>query len=151
MALVRMQSRPTRMFDLMSSPVRDFDRLFSELATPLTAQSAYAADLYETEDKLVLEMVVPGLTAKQLDISVEDGQLIVKGSAVEETKDQNEERRYWLQSISRNEFSRSLKLPKSVDVDAIHADVQDGILTLTMPKAAEAKVRKIEIGNGKKS
>lgn len=153
MALVRMHTRPTRMFDLMNSPVRDFDRLFSEFAGPLGARTDYAADLYETDDKLVLEMAVPGLTADDLEISVEDGQLIVKGNALgtnqegdaEVEGEPREARRYWLQTISRSEFSRSLKLPKSINVEAINAQVQDGILVLTMPKVAEAQVRKIEI------
>ena len=150
MALVRMQTRPGRMFTSLNTPTPDFDRLFSGLAgTTGSLRNDYAADLYETEDKLVLEMTVPGLTANDLDISVEDGQLIVNSSAVNQDADKNdgedEERRYWLQSISRKEFSRTLKLPKSVDVEGISAHVENGLLTLTMPKAAEARIRKIEV------
>lgn len=142
MTLVRTQTRPQRMVNFNSNLFRDMDRMFSEVTS---AANSYPADLYETDDKLVLELSVPGLRAEDLDISVEDGQLTVSGKALSEHKEEGEERRYWLQSIARSEFSRSLKLPKSVDVENISAQVQNGILHLTMPKAAEAQVRKIEI------
>lgn len=92
--------------------------------------------------ELELELSVPGLRAEDLDISVEDAQLTVSGKALEENKGEGEERRYWLQGISR---SFSLNLPKNVDVDNISANVQNGILILTIPKTAEAQAKKIEI------
>ena len=146
MALVRMRTRP---FDLVNGNLlQDFDRFFNEVASPAFQNGAqgYQADLYETEDQLVLEMAVPGLKAEDLEISVEDHQLVVKGKVSEE-KTEGEDRRYWMQSISRSEFSRSLKLPKTVNLDAIEATVVNGILKVSMPKMAEAKVKKIEISN----
>lgn len=141
MTLVRTQSRP-RMFDLMSSNMfRNMDRMFEEV-NRATESLSYPADLFETDDKLTLELAVPGLRAEDIDISVEDRQLTVSGRT---ELSEGEERRYWLQGIPRGEFSRSLRLPRSVDVENISANVQDGILRLTMPKAAEAQVRKIEV------
>ena len=147
MALVRMQTRPQSNFGLMNgSFFRDFDRLFSDFAGPSAASTvSYAADLYETDDALVLEMAVPGFTGEDLDISLEDRILKISGHVNREQNVDNKERRYWMQSIHRNEFNRSLRLPKNVDVNAISASVTDGILHLIMPKAAEAKVKKIEI------
>ena len=148
MALVRMQTRPQSNLGLLNgSFFRDFDRLFNEVATPAANTMSYAADLYETDEALVLEMAVPGFTGEDLDISVEDRVLKIGGKVNHEEKEENEERRYWMQSIHRSEFSRSLRLPKNVDVEAISASVTDGILHLNMPKAAEAKVKKIEISN----
>ncbi len=145
MALVRMNRTPIA---LNNSLFADFDRLFSELANPSkTAADAfnYPTDLYETDEHVVLEMAVPGLKAENLDISVEDHYLTIKGSFNEESKEEDKDRRYWMQSLSRRDFSRGLKLPRSVDVDAINASVENGILNLRMPKIAEAKVKKIEI------
>ena len=150
MALVRMnRSRPV----VSGSFFNDFDRMFNELANSTRSYNEsfnYPADLYETDDHLVLEMVIPGLKAEDLDISVEDRKLTIKGSFKKEVTEDNAEenapdRRYWMQSIARNDFSRSLKLPNRVDVDAINAQVENGILKLSMPKIAEAKVRKIEV------
>lgn len=153
MALVRLnQPRNVISNNLFS----DFDRLFNELATPnrsTTEALNYPADLYETDEQLVLEMAVPGLEAQNLDISVEDRKLVIKASfnkegiSTNDSEGQNKDRRYWMQSISRKDFSRSLKLPNSVDVDAINANVENGLLTLSMPKVAEAKVKKIEIAS----
>ena len=118
-----------RLFDLMSSspPPRDTD-------TPM--------DLYETDDALVLELAVPGLTASDLDVSIEGRDLTIRADVA--TPD-TEGRRYWTRTIPRGQTTRSLKLPNSVDVDRVEARVQDGLLTLTMPKVNEAKVKKIEI------
>jgi len=118
-----------RLFDLMASstPTRDID-------TPM--------DLYETDDALVLELAVPGLTASDLDVSIEGRDLTIRADvATPET----EGRRYWTRTIPRGQTTRSLKLPNSVDVDRVEARVQDGLLILTMPKVNEAKVKKIEI------
>lgn len=144
MTLVRMNRSPMFTNGFLS----DFDRLFTELASPAKSFDEafnYPADLYETDDHMVLEMVVPGLKAENLDISLEDRNLLIKASFAEEVKEQGEDRRYWMQGIARQAFSRSLKLPRTVDVDAIAAHVENGILTLKMPKVAEAKVKKIEI------
>ena len=118
-----------RLFDLMSSstPTRDID-------TPM--------DLYETDDALVLELAVPGLTASDLDVSIEGRDLTIRADVA--TPD-TEGRRYWTRTIPRGQTTRSLKLPNSVDVDRVEARVQDGLLILTMPKVNEAKVKKIEI------
>ncbi|MCA9837927.1 MAG: Hsp20/alpha crystallin family protein, partial [Trueperaceae bacterium] len=140
MALVRMNRTPVAFNNSIFS---DFDRLFGELAKSNSSFSEafnYPADLYETDDHVVLEMSVPGLKAENLDISVEDHVLTIKGSFKEEAKEEDKDRRYWMQSLSRRDFSRSLKLPRTVDVDTIEANVEDGILKLRMPKIAEAKV-----------
>lgn len=158
MALVRrrngLRSSPERGWDLASTGnfstlLGDFDSLFSELASPLYSQSqwaqSYPVDMYETSEDIVLEMAVPGIAVDDLDISVEGRQLSIKGQLPESN---HEGRRYWLQTIPRGQFSRTVTLPTSVDIDAIEASVSEGLLTLTMPKVAEAKARKIAISNG---
>ena len=148
MALVRTRNRPESVFDLVNSNLfQEFDRFFSQPSAVNNVSNGFMADFYETEDALVLEMAVPGYQAEQLDISIEGRDLSVKGKTATEEKTEDQDRRYWMQSISRSEFSRSLRLPQTVDVENINATVQDGILQVTMPKVAEAKVKKIAIGN----
>ncbi len=148
MALVRTQrTQPVRRWAI--DPFQEFDRLFDMSASPFvtrTETTTYPMDLFETDDQLVLEMAVPGLTGDGLDISIEGRQLSVRATLPEAPDD--ESRRYWLQSIPRGDVSRTVRLPVAVDVDAIEATVNDGMLRLTMPKQSEAKVRKIAIGNG---
>jgi len=106
----------------------------------------YPVDLYETPENVVLEMAVPGVRPDELDVSLEGRQLTIRGTVAELPED--DQRRYWLQGIPRGEFTRSVTVPSGVDVDNIHAHVDQGLLTLTMPKVAEAKARKIAITGG---
>jgi HSP20 family protein len=155
MAIVRAQGArplPTRGWDLTApaSVFKEFDNLFEQLATPMLGASSWAqgypVDLYETGDNVVLEMAVPGVQAHDLDVSVEGRQLTVSGTLP--NLSDTDERRYWLQSIPRGQFSRTVSLPAGVDLDKVEARVHEGLLTLIMPKAASAKARRIEITNG---
>jgi HSP20 family protein len=124
----------------------DFSRLFSQTALPTfgqLAQASYPLDLYETEESIVLEMAVPGVRVEDLDISIEGRQLSIQGTLPE--AEEAEGRRYWLQSIPRGRFTRTLALPVAVEADNIQAHAHDGLLVLTMPKVAEARARKIAI------
>lgn len=149
MALAR--TRPNRNWQLENTLFDEFDRLFERAGAPWNGREvgdltyAYPVDLFETDDALVLEMAVPGVRRDDIDVSVEGRQLTLR-ARVPELDDQN--RRYWMQGIPRGEIGRNVKLPASVNVDDIHARVQDGLLTLTMPKSAEAQVRKIAIEEG---
>lgn len=120
--------------------------MLGQFTTPLQGPSewmGYPIDLFETDTDLILEMAVPGVKTGDLDISIEGRQLSVRGRLSEPDEDN---RRYWLQGIPRGDLSRTVKLPAAVEVDKIQAHVVDGMLTLTMPKLAEAKVHKIAVG-----
>lgn len=125
----------------------DVDQLFNEVAPRLYRsggiQGGYPVDLYETGDALVLEMAVPGAIAEDLDISIEGRQLSVQGSIPHVRED--ETRRYWVQSIPRGEFRRTVTLPTTVEVDEVEATATGGVLRLHMPKVCEARVRKIAV------
>lgn len=152
MALVRMRpSRPlaVRNWNELGNVYNEFDRLFNEMAGPLMGRGQmleYPADLYETSEALVLEMAVPGLRAEDLDVGIEGRQLTIKGKLPEATDD--EERHYWFQGIPRGEFTRTVTLPTTVETDNIEAKVKDGLLSLSLPKVAEAKAKKIAITGG---
>lgn len=145
MALVR--TRPIRTWGTESDPFDGIDRLFERLTGPAYAGSAdtlhaYPFDLYETDDAIVLEMAVPGVDPDDLDLSIEGRQLSIRATVPETDA---EGRRYWTQTIPRGDIGRTVKLPVGVDADAVSARVRDGVLTLTMPKVHEAKVKKIAI------
>ena len=145
MALVR--TRPVRTWNVDNDPLDSIDRLFERLAAPGYASSAdalhaYPFDLYETDDAIVLEMAVPGVDTEDLDLSIEGRQLTIRATVPEP---EATDRRYWTQTIPRGDVGRTVKLPVGVDVDAVTARVRDGLLTLTMPKVHEAKVKKIAI------
>lgn len=147
MAIVRTRTLPSPYIG--RTLLDEFDRMFNEATQPLhgaeSVRNHFAADLYETEDAMVLEVAVPGLTADELDISVEGRTLSLNASLPER---ETEGRRYLMQGIARGDLNRTLRLPRNVDTDAIEANVRDGMLTLRMPKLAEAKVKRIAINNG---
>ncbi len=153
MALVRRnRSSLSPMRDWNSGTFGDLfdevDRFFNQATAPVLGQFAattsYPVDLYETEENIVLEMAVPGVRVEDLDISIEGRQLSIRGTLPER---ELEGRRYWLQNIPQGQFSRTITLPATVEVDHIEARVHDGLLVLTMPKVAEARARKIAISN----
>jgi len=128
-----------------------------QLLQPLDAASVnrggigtyHPIDLYETDEAVVLQMLVPGVAADDIDISIEGRQLSIRGSA--ETEVEKSDRRYWLKGIAQGEFSRTVTVPTGIDAGAIDAKVEEGVLTVTMPKVPEALARKIAVGNGAKS
>jgi HSP20 family protein len=118
-----------------------FERLFEDVGR--SEANGLSMDFFETEDALVLELAVPGVTSSGIDVSVEGRQLTVRAELP--AAPEGEPRRYWLRSLPRGAYTRTVRLPVGVDVDAIEARVQNGVLSLRMPKAAEAKVRKLQI------
>jgi HSP20 family protein len=102
-----------------------------------------ALDVYETKEQFVVTMDLPGIEPESVDVTVEDSTLTVAGSRELSTEMQEEnylrvERRY-------GQFSRSLSLPPSADPTTIDARFDKGVLTITVPKAEEAKPKKITI------
>ena len=145
------RTNPTSTWDLSNlgsfgEVFGDIDGLFNELGPRYFRTGGiqgYAVDLYETGDALVLEMAVPGIVAEDLDISIEGRQLTLQGAVPQ--LEEAEGRRYWLQSIPRGEFRRTVTLPTTVEVEKAEATVQNGVLRLHMPKVGEARARKINV------
>ena len=104
---------------------------------------APALDIAERDDAYVVHVEVPGVNPDDLEVTLEEGVLTVKGErrfTEESTKEHYHrvERRY-------GAFRRSITLPTQVMTDAIDATFKDGVLEITVPKAAEAKPRRIEV------
>ena len=99
-------------------------------------------DIYETEQALTVVMEMPGVDKANIEINVEDGVLTVEGR-IESGKYKDLAPVYTEYNIGN--FRRSFSLSNSVDQDKIRADMKDGVLTLTLPKAEQAKPRKIAV------
>lgn len=153
MALIRtnVRNRPVARYLAPSGGMDDLFQQFESLLQPMTGRgdggifNPYPIDLYEDGDDVVLEMAVPGLRPDQLDISLEGRQLSIHGTLPEVEESEEGNRRYWSRGIMRGEFQRTVTVPAGVDAEHIVARVNQGLLTLTMPKAVEAKARKIAI------
>ncbi len=103
-------------------------------------------DIYETEHELVVKADLPDVNPQDLDIRVENNILTIRGERKFENK-VNEEN-YLRVERSYGSFSRSFQLANSVNSEAIKADYQNGVLTLSIPKREEAKPKQIKVSVG---
>ena len=135
--------------DLMS--LREaMDRLFEESVVrpragwlaPLGAESL-AVDMYETDDEVVVKTAVPGVKSEDIDVSITGDVLTIKGETKSEEK--VEKANYIRQERRYGAFSRSVTLPTSIVAEDAKADFENGVLTLTLPKAEEAKPKTIKV------
>lgn len=105
-----------------------------------------SVELKETKDAFVFKLDVPGMREEDLDISLEGGRLMISGKREEEER--HEEDRYYAYERSYGTFTRSFSLPEGCDVERVEAELKDGVLRLMIPKKAEAKPRRIQLGKG---
>lgn len=101
-------------------------------------------DVYQTDDEVVVEASMPGVQPEDIDISVTGDTLTMRGE-VREEKDVEGERDYQVRERRYRRFARSLTLPSTVDADNAEAEIQNGILTLRIPKAEQAKPKQITV------
>jgi len=99
-------------------------------------------DLYETAQAFILTAEVPGLTRDQVEIHAEDSRVVVRGERV---CAQVPCEQYHRVERGHGPFSRAFVLPEPIDVDNVSADLTDGLLTVTVPKAGGRAARKINV------
>jgi HSP20 family protein len=102
-----------------------------------------AFDVSETDKEIIVKAEVPGMNVKDIDITLTDALLTIKGERKLEKEDKGES--YHRVERQYGSFSRSFNLGAEVKADAIDANYKDGILTLTLPKAEESKPKRIEV------
>ena len=146
MKLTRISTWPSlgRLNDLRD----EIDRIFE---APLARTSEFlgwapAFDVYEEKDNFVVKAELPGLKREDINVSLQDGNLIISGERKSETKSEGAEvyraERYFGKS------QRSVSLPVPVAANGVAAEYKDGILTVTLPKSEEAKPKQIEVKVG---
>jgi HSP20 family protein len=102
-----------------------------------------AVDVYETKEKLVVRARVAGVNKSDLDVSISDNTLSIRGTLSAGSEDSVEN--YFVQECYWGEFSRSLALPVPVKEDEIEAVLKDGVLTIGFTKVKQDTVKKIQI------
>ena len=102
-------------------------------------------DLYETASDFVLTAELPGLTRDQIDIHAEDSRIVLRGARVPGPDRDIPTEQFHRVERGHGHFSRAFSLPEAIDVDAVTADLKDGILTVTIPKAAGRGARRIDV------
>jgi HSP20 family protein len=126
------------------------DRLFNDAFTrPLNfnggSWSVPAVDMYQTDNDVVIKAALPGIKSEEVQINVTGEVLSIKGEVRQEEEKQDKEKAYHLREQRWGVFERSIALPTEVDADKAKADFENGILTVTLPKAERAKPKSITI------
>jgi HSP20 family protein len=107
--------------------------------------NAPAVDVLEKDTAFELTAEIPGIEARDVDVSVKDGNLVIKGEKKSTKEEKSKD--YHLQERQYGAFERRLAMPKGVDPSAVEARFNNGVLTVTMPKTIEAQkpAKKIEV------
>jgi len=124
------------------------DRLLNDAFTrPLNLDGSHwsipAVDMYQTDDEIVVKAALPGIKADEVQINVTGEVLTVKGEVKQ--KEEVKEKAYHLREQRWGMFERSIALPTEVIADKAKAEFENGVLTITLPKAEEVKPKTITI------
>ncbi len=124
------------------------DRLFDDAFTrPLRLNDGYltvpAVDMFQTDNEIVVKAAIPGVKADDVQINVTGEVLTIKGETRE--KEEVKEKAYHLREQRWGSFERTIALPADVVADKAKAEFENGILTITLPKAEEARPKTISI------
>ena len=126
-----------------NSLLNEFDRLMEREITEPRHNLTIALDVAETEDDYKVMAAIPGVNADEIDITIEDDVLNVRGEIV--ATEEIEGERYHLRERRYGSYSRSVRFPTAVKSNEIEASYINGILTLIVPKAEAVKPRRIEV------
>jgi len=141
---------PWKPFDELTTLRREIDSLWDRFFPEKPFHERYAThewlptiDLKETKDKLVVKAELPGLDAKDVELTLTEDILTIRGEKREE-KEEKDEHRFFVESYY-GAFERKLKLPTPVKTEKIDATFEKGILTINLPKSEEARKKEIKI------
>src|SRR5262249_5079080 len=128
---------------------QEMDRLFDRFSEfkwdewPALGEWAPSMDLKETKDSLVVKAEVPGMDSKDIEGSLQENLLTIKGEKGQEKEEKDE--RYHRVERSYGAFTRSVRLPVGVDASRVSATFKNGLLTVTLPKTPASKETPITI------
>ena len=106
-------------------------------------EGALNIDMYQTKDNVIIKSTIAGVRPDDIDITVANDMVTIKGSRSREEKVTQDD--YFYQECYWGSFSRSVIVPVDIDSEEIEADLKDGILTVIIPKAAKAKTKKVKV------
>lgn len=106
-------------------------------------KGALRCNIEEKEDRYILTAAVPGMTKEDININIHDGRLTLKGHREEESK--KEEGNYHLREFTSTNFERSFTLGEGIDSEKVEANLENGVLTVVLPKKEEMKPKSVSI------
>ena len=135
------------MMTLREAMDRLFDDAFTRPFSMREGWSAPAIDMYQTDDEIVVKASLPGIKADEVQINITGDVLTLKGEVKHE--EESKDKAWHIREQRWGSFQRSVPLPTNVVADQAKAEFENGILTITLPKAEEVKPRTITINTEK--
>ena len=133
----------------VSSPFRTLWSATGGVGTGVTARMPLPLDVYATQDEVVIIAAAPGLSPDNLEVTVNQGTVIFSGKTPDVAQSAEAKEATWfLHELPHGAFRRTVTLPIEVDAAQAEATFENGVLRLRLPKAEQAKPRKIEIRAG---
>lgn len=102
-------------------------------------------DVYETQDRYVVAAEVPGLSREHIELALEDSRLTIRGQRIDRNTSAGDVVHFHQVERGHGAFARTFEFASNIDVEAVSADLTNGVLTVTLPKAARPPARKIEV------
>ncbi len=119
-----------------------FNDFFATAFVPKTNATAPAINVKECDEAYTVELAAPGMKKENFDVHINDeGNLVVKMEQKQEQKEEEKDTRYLRHEFSYSKYERTLILPDDVNKELISAKVEDGVLTVGLPKLVEEKVK----------
>ncbi len=115
----------------------------SSKAKPKEEEGQLTVDVYQTDDEIVIKSAIAGVTADDLDISITNDMVTIRGSRGPDEKIKQSD--YHYRELYWGLFSRSVILPEEIDSDSAKASMKNGILTIRLPKLAKSRIKKIKV------
>ena len=107
------------------------------------SEGSLTVDVFRQDGDIVIQSTIAGATSPDIDISILNDMVTIKGSRSPETKIKSQD--YYYQELYWGPFSRSIILPEEVDADSAKASMKNGILTIRLPTLEKAKTKKLKI------
>jgi HSP20 family protein len=125
-----------------------FDEILPERGWLGSRGSTPSIDMREKDDAFVIDAEMPGVKPEDVDVTLDGRNLIIQGRYGQEQEEDGREGQYLLRERQSGVFARAITLPTDVDADAVQCSFQNGELTLTLPKSAQARSRRIPVSSG---
>ena len=129
-------------------PMRDL-RVWQERLERLSAHHPDSwtppIDVYETDDRYVIAAELPGLAREDVELALEDSRLTIRGQRSDRTATSGQVIHFHQVERGHGAFARTFEFGSKIDTEAVLADLTNGVLTITLPKAAPPPPRKIEV------
>lgn len=137
--------QPIDVFEELSKEVGNIFRGLGEVATSSVREGSWspAVDIREEKEKFVVEVDLPGISPKDVEVTYENGVLLVKGEKVREQVEEGES--YYRTERKYGSFVRRFSLPELIDDEKITASGNNGVLTISLPKKEKVQPKRIKV------